>query len=654
MNQKQQKYYYDKLNEYEFISYSNSVLTFRHSGPLDRGTRLMEADRSLPFLQKFLTSPNCPVKKITIDRCTILTRGILTILKENKTVTELNITYCTLGDSKHVLITVANFLKGNRTIQKLGLHLYMSSYMDNENDPQSTKLLQSLLGTAVTHLDLRQNFLDATILKVLKEVIPKLRLQSLDLGNNLKRKSTQDLENTVIFIVRKNIFLERLFVENISDDTMRKLNMNLNENKCIRRFFRIFLENYGPKRLFKMSQISEFMYNNHQIILKKLKERLYIMRKLKYRKVQTQIQISQETMDIFVPLAAYIGSYKIKTELENIAFMYLYPHDYKDVALKLSTRNHHYKNFFIETREALQTILQKIKNLPDIANVEINGRIKGIYSLWKKFKSKFRTNENETLDFDTIHDVIGFRIVISLDESFLGSKAQRKEREIFICKQIADLVCRFLNNDSNFKCKIKDYISHPKINGYQSLHIIICRNNQLLEIQIRTNWMHNNAESGLSAHCLYKGYTINNLPEPLYQTALMRYVNELMDAQTRQSIRDPKKPRLDIDVRRIINQYIPRNIEQGVDNFIPYLVNIGKCLDRKRNYEISDFVQGKNDVAYFEQNKDMIDPVVRKLTRYAEHHQYSVTKKKDPYSVLSIGKKQTRGRKRKTVQMIEN
>ena len=378
MNQKQEKYYYDKLNEYEFIGYSNSVLTFRHSGPLDRGTRLMEADRSIPLLHKFLTSPNCPVKKITIDRCTILTRGILTILKENKTVTELNITYSTLGDSKHVLITVANFLKGNRTIQKLGLHLYMSSYMDNENDPQTTKLLQSLLGTAVTHLELRQNFLDATILKVLKEVIPKLRLQSLDLRNNLKRKSTKDLEETVIFIVRKNIFLERLFVENISDDTMRKLDMNLNENKCIRRFFRIFLENYGPKRL------------------------------------------------------------------------------------------------------------------------------------------------------------------------------------------------------------------------------------------------------------------------------------GLMDAQTRQSIRDPKKPRLDIDVRRIINQYIPRNIKQGVDNFITYLVNIGKCLDKKRNYEISDFVQGKNDVAYFEQNKDMIDPVVRKLTRYAGNHQYSITTKKDPFSVLSIGKRQTRGRKRKTVQMIEN
>lgn len=107
----------------------------------------------------------------------------------------------------------------------------------------------------------------------------------------------------------------------------------------------------------------------------------------------------------------------------------------------------------------------------------------------------------------------------------------------------------------------------------------------------------------------------------------------LMDAQTRQSIRDPTKPRLDIDVRRIINQYIPRNIEPGVDNFITYLVHIGKCLDRKRDYEISDFVQGKNDIAYCEQNKDMVDRVIRKLTRYAEHHQYSVTKKKDLYSV---------------------
>lgn len=280
------------------------------------------------------------------------------------------------------------------------------------------------------------------------------------------------------------------------------------------------------EQVVSIRQISDFMSDNHQIILKKLKERLYIMKKLKYHKIQTQIQISQETMDIFVPLAACIGSYKIKTELENIAFMYIYPHDYKDVALKLSTRNHHYKNSFLETKEALQRILQEIENLPDITNIEINGRIKEIYSLWKKFKSKFRTNENEKLDLDMIHDVIGFRIVISLNESYFESKAERKEREIFICQQIAHLVCRFLNNDSNFICKVKDYISRPKINGYQSLHIIICRNNQVLEIQIRTNWMHINTELGLSAHWIYKGYKINNLPESLYQTALIRYVNE--------------------------------------------------------------------------------------------------------------------------------
>jgi hypothetical protein len=304
----------------------------------------------------------------------ILKRGILDILKENETITELSVTYCTISDRKF-LNEIADFLKGNQTIKKLGLHLFRSYYGVNNNNPEPRKLFKSLIGTSVTHLDLRENFLDSPILEDLKEVIPKLKLQSLNLEINLKDKTTKKLEETVIYIVRKNIFLEKVFVEGLSSDTMKKLEKNIEENKCIRKFFKIFLDNYGPKRL------------------------------------------------------------------------------------------------------------------------------------------------------------------------------------------------------------------------------------------------------------------------------------GLMDAQRTESIRDPKKPRLDIDVRRIINQYIPRNIEEGVDNFISYLENIEKCLEGTRGYDITEFVHTKSDITYFKENDDIIDSVIKKLKRYAGYHNYTLTKKKQLHTNLTLGNRQTKGRKRKSTRI---
>jgi len=378
MNEKQEKDYYNKLNQYEFIHYNSPGLTFRHSLPGSEEDRLMEAERSLPLLRRFFKNKNCPVTKLTIDRCTILKKGILDILKENKTITELNITFCTISPVyKNILNEVADFLKGNQTIQKLGLHLFMSYYLANEKNPEPRKVFKSLLGTSVTHLDLRENFLEFNILEDLKEVIPKLKLQSLNLGHN-KEKTTKKLEKTVIYIVRKNIFLENVFVEDISFDTRKKLEKNIEENKCIRKFFKIFLDNYGPKRL------------------------------------------------------------------------------------------------------------------------------------------------------------------------------------------------------------------------------------------------------------------------------------GLMDTQRTESIRNPKKPRLNLDVRRIINQFIPRNIEEGVDNFISWLENVEKCLDKIRGYEITEFIQSRNHISYFQEKKEMIDSVIKKLKRYAGYHNYTLTGRNTSYTNLTIGKKQTRGRKRKSIQVTDS
>ena len=154
MNQKQDKYYDDKLNQYEFIQYTGPKLYFYHNASRNAEDRILDADRSLPLLRRFLTSKNCPVTKLTINRCMILNRGILDILKENETITELSVTYCTISDRKF-LNEVADFLKGNQTIKKLGLHLFRSYYGANNNNPEPRKLFKSLIGTSVTHFDHR-------------------------------------------------------------------------------------------------------------------------------------------------------------------------------------------------------------------------------------------------------------------------------------------------------------------------------------------------------------------------------------------------------------------------------------------------------------------------------------------------------------------
>lgn len=120
-----------------------------------------------------------------------------------------------------------------------------------------------------------------------------------------------------------------------------------------------------------------------------------------------------------------------------------------------------------------------------------------------------------------------------------------------------------------------------------------------------------------------------------------------MDAQRPESIRDTKKRRLDIDVRRIINQYIPRNIEEGVGNFISYLENIEKCLHGVRDYDITEFIHGKSNISFFQEKKEIINSVIKKLKGYAAYHNYSISAKTPSFTNLTIGKKTNTRKKTK-------
>ena len=213
-----------------------------------------------------------------------------------------------------------------------------------------------------------------------------------------------------------------------------------------------------------------------RVLLVKIADRLHNMRTIKaIPKEEKRQRIAQETMEIYAPLADRMGMHRIRDELEDLSFEILNNDARKLIKNKLDEIKLDKKNLF----ESLSFELSEILNENHI-NAEIHGREKTPFSIWRKVQKK-------RISLEQITDIIGFRITLSsVDECY-------KTLGIFHKK---------------WNCipgKFKDYISSPKINGYKSLHTSVIGSNQKpIEIQIRTNEMHEFAERGVASHWKYK------------------------------------------------------------------------------------------------------------------------------------------------------
>ena len=225
------------------------------------------------------------------------------------------------------------------------------------------------------------------------------------------------------------------------------------------------------------------MADDIRVILIKLADRLHNMRTLKYHKsAEKQKSIARETLDIYVPIAARLGIFWMKQELEDIAFFYTMPEEYENInALVNKDRK--------EKEEYIKTVKQKLKEKIAGAGLksDIKGRYKQPYSIYHKMLS-------QNLEFNEIYDIIAFRIIVNT---------------IAECYNALGLIHSMWKPIHN---KIKDYIGVPKPNGYQSLHTtVIGPYGERVEIQIRTNEMDQIAESGIAAHWSYKeGATLDD------------------------------------------------------------------------------------------------------------------------------------------------
>jgi GTP pyrophosphokinase len=212
-----------------------------------------------------------------------------------------------------------------------------------------------------------------------------------------------------------------------------------------------------------------------RVVLIKLADRLHNMRTLGYMPEHKRGRIAQETLDIFAPLANRLGIWQIKWELEDLGFRYVNPEKYKEIAELLTEKRPDREAQLEAIKENLQKLLEK-NNL----KAEISGRPKHIFSIFKKMQKKGKA-------FDMVMDVRAVRLIVPDVPSCYSALG------------VIHTTWRPIPGEFD------DYIAAPKDNFYQSLHTaVFYEDKRPLEIQIRTNDMHLNAEYGIAAHWRYK------------------------------------------------------------------------------------------------------------------------------------------------------
>ncbi|KAA6349479.1 GTP pyrophosphokinase [termite gut metagenome] len=226
------------------------------------------------------------------------------------------------------------------------------------------------------------------------------------------------------------------------------------------------------------------MSDDIRVILIKMADRLHNMRTLGSLLPNKQFKIAGETIYIYAPLAHRLGLNKIKTELENLSFKFEHPEEFKIIENKLKAtapkREEFFKSFTMPIRSELDKMGIKYR---------IVARVKSSYSIWNKMQMK-------SVPFEEVYDILAVRIIF---------EPLKEEEELNNCFDIYVSISKIYKPHPD---RLRDWISHPKTNGYQALHVTLMGNNgQWIEVQIRSERMNKVAEQGFAAHWRYKDKT---------------------------------------------------------------------------------------------------------------------------------------------------
>ncbi len=213
-----------------------------------------------------------------------------------------------------------------------------------------------------------------------------------------------------------------------------------------------------------------------RVLIIKLVDRLHNMQTLQHVPKEKQLRIARETLEVYVPVSHRLGMGKIRKELEDLAFPYVYPEPYIRVKKLMETRAGKSNELLERERKVLQ------KRLAEIGLLDFNTsyRVKGLYSLYHKLTRK-------EWDINGVYDLLAMRVIVPSVED---------------CYRALGIIHKLWRP---LPGRVKDYIAFPKPNGYQSLHTTVTtQNGVILEIQIRTRRMHHESEFGVASHITYK------------------------------------------------------------------------------------------------------------------------------------------------------
>jgi len=222
------------------------------------------------------------------------------------------------------------------------------------------------------------------------------------------------------------------------------------------------------------------MIDDVRVALIKLAERTSVIRAVKNAQPERRMKVAREVFDIYAPLAHRLGIGQIKWELEDLSFRYLEPSSYKKIAKLLDEKR-------LDRQQYIENVVDTLKNAIEAAGIEcdIQGRAKHIYSIWRKMRRK-------NIDFSQVYDIRAVRILVP------------ELKDCYAALGIAHTFWKHIPHEFD------DYIANPKENGYRSLHTaVVGPQGNVLEVQIRTPEMHDDAELGVCAHWLYKGTDVN-------------------------------------------------------------------------------------------------------------------------------------------------
>ena len=263
-------------------------------------------------------------------------------------------------------------------------------------------------------------------------------------------------------------------------------------------------QNKEHNRIESLRKMMLAMVEDVRVVLIKLSDRLHNMRTMQHMPAEKQVAKSRETLEIFAPLANRLGVWQLKWELEDLAFRYLQPETYKELAKKLKDRRVDRDEYIASFVAQLSDQLQE-----GGINGDVKGRSKHIYSIWAKMQRK-------NLDFENVYDVRAVRVLVD------------SVQECYAALGLIHTQWKYIPGEFD------DYIATPKENNYQSIHTaVIGPQGFVIEIQIRTLEMHKANELGVAAHWRYKeGSKSDSSLEHkiLWLRQLMEWKDEVVDA----------------------------------------------------------------------------------------------------------------------------